>query len=303
MKKIILSAVIVGVLAIGGAVMVRALSANDVTVTLNNVPEAYVYGGQVDVLGLDFTMKAPGGDFLDDLVVRQEGTAQWNRDLTGAKLWVDDGAVGFQGIAVDRELAKGTWNANINGWSFTSIREPVTAEGARFFVSITTYRTPTSNTTIQLSIPGFVDSGMPMSYDIGDLGVFLRTARATPEAKITNTSRQTIRTTSTDNQAPLIRITEPKAGALFEGRNWILVRGIAVDNGGSSPSKVQVGINRVGKAITWMDATPEVAGFATWEARFFELPVATTFELRVKGEDWIGNRMAESTPIMVTLTE
>ncbi|MFH1099238.1 MAG: hypothetical protein V1723_04980 [Candidatus Uhrbacteria bacterium] len=303
MRKIILFAAILGAIAIGGIFVVHALSGSTISVILNEVPSSYIKTSTKDSLALDVTVATSDarGDVLDDLVVEQRGTAQQMYDLTGATLWADDGTIGFQGIGVDRELTAGEWNANINGWAFRNIHEPVSATGARFFVTVDVGRSPTSNRTVQLRLPMFMDAASNMSYDHGDLGIFLRTATPAPAAVLLNNASLSIRASSVDDQPPLVRITEPKAGSSFEGRNWLLVRGVAQDSGGSSPSRVQVGINRVGHEITWVDATPEVAAFGTWEARFFELPTATQFELRVKGEDWVGNRAAESTPITVEL--
>ena len=295
--------VLVGLVVVGvlGVIAVRALTPSDITVTLRDVSDTSIPGGYPDVLGLDMTISPPRGDRLDALFVKQAGTAQWNRDLTDAKLWADAGATGFQGVGVDRIVTSGQWNATESGWAFTGMDEVVAAEGTRFFVTVSTYRAPTSNRTIQLGISEFLDANTAMAYDIGDRGIFLRTARPAPATAMTNVGRQTIRTVSGDSTAPLVRITEPAAGVSLAGRTWLLVRGVAQDRGGSSVAKVRVGLNRVGHDITWVDAVPEVAGFATWEARFFELPSPQTFELRVQAEDWVGNRSAVSDPMAVEL--
>lgn len=290
------------VVVVSAAIGVRALGTSDVTVVLRDVPSAAIAAGQPDALGLDVTITPRRADRLDALFVKQEGTARWQTDLTDAKLWADAGAEGLQGIGIDRLLALGVWNANENGWAFSGMDEPVPAGGARLFVTVSTYRSPTGNATIQLAIPAFVDLFTPMSYDTGDRGVFLRTAAPVPTVQLTNAARQSVVAFGADSRAPLVRITEPKAGESF-GKNWLLVRGIAQDSGGSAVARVQVGLSRPGRDITWVEATPESAGYATWEARFFELAVPQQYELRVKGEDWVGNRSAESASVTVTLTE
>lgn len=290
-----------GIAVLGGAVVaVRAATASEITIELHPIPTAALIASDVDALALDVTMRAPRGDILDAFTVREEGSVVWERDVIAAKLWTDAGAAGFQGIGIDRALAAGTWRSESNGWAFTPIGEPITATGTRFFVTVTTGASPTNNTTVQLGIPGFRDEFTRMSYDTGDLGIFLRTARSAPDALIRTTAR-TVAVRGVDDRAPIVRITEPTSDAAFAGRDWLLVRGVALDSGGSRVNRVRVGINRPGKAITWTDAAPEVAGFATWEARFFELPTPQAFEIRVQAFDWAGNASPVSEPVGVTL--
>jgi len=300
MRKFLISMLVLGVLMVGVAV-VRATSATEITIEQHAVASATIVGGQPDVLGLDLTIRAPRGDVLDALFVKQEGTAQWQIDLADAVLWADRGAVGFQGIGVDRKVATGTWVASENGWAFDRVFEPVAADGTRFFATVSTVDQPTSQATVWLRIPGYRDAFTAMAYDRGDLGVFLRTARPAPLASLTATAVHTISRKAADELAPIVRMTEPEDGATI-GNDWFMVRGVSQDLGGSAPSRVRVGVNRVGRAITWVDAEPEVTGFATWEARFFELARPQAYEIRVQAEDWVGNRSAISAPMTVTLS-
>ncbi|MDO8599311.1 MAG: hypothetical protein Q7S02_04335 [bacterium] len=280
----------------------RGAREGEVTLTANAVPTVYLSASQRDVLALDLTIAAPGGDALDDLVVQQRGSARWLSDLTNATLWADAGAIGFQGVGVDRKLASGSWNPTASEWVFTRLDLPIVASGTRVFVTVSTGRSPTSNVSVQLRIPAFQDAGIPMSYDVGDAGVFLRTVRPTPLLAMETPVTLTVRTTPSDQLAPLVRITEPAAGDTF-ARDWLLVRGVGQDSGGSAISRIRVGVNRVGHAVTWVEAVPEVEGAETWEARLFELKRPETYELRVVAEDWTGNTSAVSDPITVTLTE
>ena len=299
MRKLLIG--FLGIAALGGVLVVaRATTASEVTVALRAIPATELIASDTDALVLDATIAASRGDILDALTVRQEGSAVWQRDVVAAKLWTDAGASGFQGIGVDRMLVSGVWHAETSGWSFSPIGEAITDTGTRFFVTVTTGQSPTNGMTVRLGIPGFRDAFAPMSYDTGDLGVFLRTARPAPAATVSTTAR-TVSVLGVDDRAPIARITEPSPGAVFAGRNWLLVRGVASDSGGSSPSRVRVGLNRVGQAITWVDAVPEVSGFATWEARFFELPNPQTFEIRVQAFDWVGNASTVSEPMTMEL--
>lgn len=300
MRKLPILLAVLGVVA-GSTSAVRALPTSEITIESHPISATTVYGGQPDVLGLDLTMYTPRGDVLDTLFVRQDGTAQWQRDLADAALWVDRGAPGFQGAGIDRKIANGVWVASESGWVFDRVWESVAESGTRFFVTVSTVSQPTDQATIRLQLPTFRDDFQPMSYDTGDRGVFLRTARPAPLTPIVSTAMYSISRHATDDLAPIVRITEPEDGATI-GRNWFVVRGIAKDLGGSVPSRVRVGLNRPGRAITWVDAEPEVAGFATWEARFFELAQPQAYEIRVQAEDWAGNRSAVSEPITVTLT-
>ncbi|MBI4450170.1 hypothetical protein HY634_03865 [Candidatus Uhrbacteria bacterium] len=301
MRKFIAGAIALGALVVGVAI-VRATPTSEITIEQHAVTATTVYGGQPDVLGIDLTMRAPRGDVLDTLFVRQEGTAQWQIDLADAALWVDRGALGFQGIGVDRKVASGVWVASESGWAFDRVWEPVSEAGTRLFVTVSTVAQPTDQATIRLQLPGFRDEFQSMSYDTGDRGVFLRTARAAPLVPIVSTATHIVNRRATDDLAPIVRITEPVDGAAI-AQNWMIVRGIAKDLGGSAPSRVLVGLNRPGRAITWVDAVPESSAFATWEARFFEFARPQAYEIRVQAEDWAGNRSAVSVPVTVTLTE
>jgi hypothetical protein len=305
---IVVSLIAVAALA---ALHASATPASEITVTTRNISAQTVVGGQPDVLALDVTIAAPrglaprsfseGGDVLDSLTVEQAGTAGWQNDIVEAELWRDAGPPGFQGIGVDTSLKIGGWVATERGWVFDRVFEPVAESGTRFFVTVSSANQPTSGATVQLRIPTHRDSFQSMSYDTGDRGIFLRTARPAPLQAVGNPAVFTFDRRTTDELPPIVRITEPADGASFS-RDWLLVRGVAQDVGGSSVAKVLVGVNRVGRAITWVEAVPEAAGFATWEARLFGLPAPTTLELRVRGEDWIGNRSVETVPMMVTLT-
>ncbi len=301
MRKL-LTAVIAFVALALGITIVHATPTTEIAVTPHAVAPQAVVGGQPDVLSLDVTITAPRGDVLDALVVRQEGTAQWERDLTEVVLWADVGAVGFQGDGSDRRLATGVWDAATNGWAFDRVFESVTAAGTRLFVTVTTSDLPVDQTTVRLSIPTHLDAGLPMSYDRGDRGIFLRTARVASLASVIGTAVHTVRRTTADELPPIVRITEPVSDATLN-RNWLLIRGTARDAGGSSVSRVRIGVNRVGRATTWVEATPEVAGYRTWEVRLFDLPRPQAYELRVQAEDWVGNRSAVSAPVMIALTE
>ncbi|MDO8621948.1 MAG: hypothetical protein Q7R80_01840 [bacterium] len=301
MRKFLAGAIVLGAFVVGVAI-VRATPISEIIIESHPVSATTVYGGQPDVLGLDLTMRAPRGDVLDTLFVRQEGTAQWQIDLADAALWLDRGAIGFQGIGVDRKVASGVWVASENGWVFHRVWEPVIEAGTRFFVTVSTVVQPTDQATIRLQLPVFRDEFQSMSYDTGDRGVFLRTARAVPLTPIVSAATHSISRRTTDDLAPIVRITEPSDGAAIV-QNWMIVRGIAKDLGGSVPSRVLVGLNRSGHAITWTDAVPESSGYATWEARFFELARPQAYEIRVQAEDWAGNRSTVSIPVTVTLTE
>jgi hypothetical protein len=289
---------IVAAVALIGAGVVFAVRSPQVMITLHDVPARGVYAGE-DVLGIDMSIAAPGGDVLDVLTVRQDGAAQWQIDLASATLWSDAGADGFQGRGRDVPLADGEWDATLSGWVFRAINANVPSGGARFFVTTRIAASPSQQTTVRLQIPAFTDTGLPMEYNGGDRGIFLRTARVVPAAPLVGTTHTVVQGKE-DVTAPIARITDPIGGATTPN-DWLHVRGIAYDIGGSAPAKVSLSINRVGHEVTWVDAIPEVTGFATWEARLFGLPRGETLELRVRSEDWVGNRSGLSAPTVVTL--
>ncbi|MDO8425422.1 MAG: hypothetical protein Q7T01_02825 [bacterium] len=301
MKKMLLGLLLASVLVTVGIATAKALAPPDVEVVIHAVANRSVAAGDVDVVGLDFSILPGDADVLDALSVKQDGSAVWQRDLTAAELWADAGAVGFQGIGVDTKLTDGAWLGSENGWTFDRVLADIPSSGRRFFVTVDVYHSPSDSVTTMLTLPLYRDNARPMQYDSGDRGIFLRTARPAPMASVT-AGTLTLARFSADSMAPTARITDPVSGASFH-RDWLLVRGVAQDAGGSAVAKVQLSVNRTGKEATWVDAVPEVAGFGTWEARLFGLPRGSTIELRVRAEDWIGNRSAVSEPVVVTLDE
>ncbi|MDO8463536.1 MAG: Ig-like domain-containing protein [bacterium] len=299
MKRIIIPAVLA--LLFVSVAVARALAPPEVRVELAPLTNATVFGGQLDVLGLDMTVIPGKDDVLDVLFVKQDGTAEWERDIVAAELWADAGAIGFQGIGVDTLLGAGTWLGSENGWAFRRINADVPAAGRRFFITVDVLPLPTNHATTRLTLQTHLDRFKAMEYDAGDHGIFLRTARPAPVAVMTSATL-TIQQIQADTLAPTVRITEPVDGSTF-ARDWIFVRGVAQDHGGSAVAKVQLAVNRVGKAQTWIDAVPEIPGFGTWEVRLFGLPRGNTIELRVRGEDWNGNRSTLGAPVLITLTE
>ncbi|MFH1430152.1 MAG: hypothetical protein ABIG71_01345 [Candidatus Uhrbacteria bacterium] len=288
----------VAVLAIAlGAVAFREQA---VSVTLNIVPDNTVYGGDPAALALDFVVSPGRADVLDALVVEHRGTAELLTDITGATLWRDEGVAGFQGIGIDRTLASGSWNGAGRSWVFTDTREPIPEDGARFFVTVASTQSPTHGRTILLRLPPYSDSGHAMEYSIGDRGIFLRTGRAAPELPLENSRAQVLTRSSADEIAPTSRILAVGSGTEV-GSNWILVNGVAEDRGGSVVSNVRIGINRQGNETEWFDASLVTPGFATWEARFFQLTPGATYELRTQASDWVNNTSAVSDPMIVTL--
>jgi len=175
-------------------------------------------------------------------------------------------------------------SSGLNSWYLSNLSEEVPAQGLRIFVSLEISKNATSRRTIQMEIPKLVDSNNNGLFELGDLGVFMESKNNGPiDQEIINPYSQEIRTFVIDNLSPKTVITAPKDGAtLTAGRSYV-IKGVARDQGGSTPAWVQLGIND-----TWHDVIATGSNYLTWEYNWQDIKEGT-YQLKTKSADWLGN--------------
>ena len=267
--------------------------------TKYDVPSSYFYPQEFDELVMDLTIPSgiEGEDKFQAITLQNNGLARDFYDIEKVKLWSDSGPSGFQGMEVDKDLGTFT-SSGLNSWYLSNLSEEVPAQGLRIFVSLEISKNATSRRTIQMEIPKLVDSNNNGLFELGDLGVFMESKNNGPiDQEIINPYSQEIRTFVIDNLSPKTVITAPKDGAtLTAGRSYV-IKGVARDQGGSTPAWVQLGIND-----TWHDVIATGSNYLTWEYNWQDIKEGT-YQLKTKSADWLGNTEDPRDGGVITVTK
>ena len=252
----------------------------------HQVLEAYFYPQEFDKLVMDLTI--PSGrenqeDILKAITIQNTGTAVDSNDIYKIKIWQDKGKTGFQGIGIDEELGTLIFYSQNNSWYINNLNSTIPTQGLRIFISIETSKYAATYRTIQMRIPLLFDGNGNKVFDVGDLGIFMDSQNNGPtDQVILNSGRQTIWGFIVDNLAPKTVIIEPKDNSEIITANY-LVKGLARDQGGSTPQWVKIGINDV-----WHDVTSTGSNFAAWEYNWQNITEGT-FILKTQSADWMEN--------------
>jgi len=263
-------------------------------------PSAYFHPQEFDNLVMDLIIPSGknGEDKLKTITLENIGSARDFYDIEKLKLWSDDGPIGFQGMEVDKELGTFTFDNQNMIWYLTNLNEPVPTQGLRVFVSTEISKNATAHRTIQMKIPKLSDANNNGNFDLGDLGVFLESKNNGPTDKeILNPYSQEIRTFVIDNLSPKTVITDPKDGVILTAGTSYTVKGVARDQGGSTPAWVQLGIND-----TWYDVTATGSNYLTWEYNWQDIKEGT-YQLKTKSADWLGNTEDPRDGGVITVTK
>jgi len=246
-------------------------------------PSDYFYPQEFDNLVLDISI--PSGnigtdDKLKAITVQNMGTARDFYDIEKIKLWSDSGPLGFQGMAVDKELGTFTFDGQNNNWYLNNLSELVPATGLRIFISVDIYKYATAYRFFQIQTPKLYDRNSDGIFALGDFGIFMESKNNGPiDQEIINPYSQEIRTFVIDNLSPKTVITDPKDGTKITTSSYI-IKGVAKDQGSSTPAWVQLGINN-----TWYDVTATDSNYLTWEYSWESIREGT-YKLQTKSADW-----------------
>ncbi|MCK4454182.1 hypothetical protein KAU51_02450 [Candidatus Parcubacteria bacterium] len=263
--------------------------------TNHQAPSSYCYPQEFDKLVMDLTIPSGrnGEDKLLAIALENIGTAKDFYDIERFKLWKDDDTPGFQGLEKDKELGTFTFNGLNNNWYLDNLEELVSLEGLRIFVSVEIWKHATANRSIQLRIPILYDENSNGDFDIGDLGIFMESKNNGPsDEAIVNSYSQTIRDFVIDNLAPKTVITEPENNSIIDTENYT-IKGVARDQGGSTPSWVKIGINNV-----WYEVDSTSSNYGTWEYQWQDITEGD-YILKTKSADWLNNTETDGDSITV----
>ncbi|NNE42892.1 MAG: hypothetical protein HKN12_01675, partial [Gemmatimonadetes bacterium] len=139
-------------LASGAVHTVNGLVADQVTNT--GAPVVTIGPGET-ALAMDIVVPPNGyrSDVLEGIVLTNLGTAA-DPDLAEIRLWRDGGDGTFDGVAGGSDdLDLGPMTAQPGQWNSPLLGAPVSAGGARIFVSVTADVAATDSTTVRLGIP------------------------------------------------------------------------------------------------------------------------------------------------------
>ena len=195
-----------------------------------NVPDDTFYLDTFDNLVLDFSLNVNGPDTLNAISLINGGTATYDSQIASLTLWADAGESGFQGLGVDRKIGDFSYLGTNYNWYLSDLSENID-KGNRFFVTVELYDHISSSATIQMQIPQLQDNNGNKVFDLGDLGIFMKSGNNGPvDNTITNSSIQFISKTVTDNWGPVAKITNLTNGQIINKNNY-QINGVARDQG------------------------------------------------------------------------
>jgi len=286
--------------------VIPAQASETITITNTGAPTAIFYPLEFDKLVMDFTVARTDGatDVLNALTLENDGTARgW--DFQKIVIWADAGKVGFQGMDVDEKLGEAVRYELPTGsgyWYLQGLQKIVPAAGLRIFVSIEvgSRSVITSNKTVQMKVSGLSDSGTVGRFDLGDTGVFFAGTTGVTDG-ILNVGIQTLWPSNYDTSAPKTVITAPADGSTLTATTY-KITGTARDQGGSTPSTVQIQINSGSTAGSWVEVTNTGANFSAWEYNWTNITDGT-YTIKTQGSDWIGNNETVGEGITVTVDQ
>jgi|GEM_PF-1285660 len=231
-----------------------ALAFDSKSIVLNDVPYATFMKGTFDNLVLDFSVITVKPDTLKAISLKNLGSANYLSQMKYLELWADEGAPGFQGMGIDREIGDFNSSADQQSWYLDNLSEQI-QDTKRFFVTVETFSSVQKSATIQLQIPQLVDNNANGSFDYGDQGIFMDSGNNGPtNAAITNSNLQVFSDYNYDNLSPVIILSNLAAGDLVNTGNFKL-QGKIRDQGNSSISSFKITINDQAFDITDIDAT------------------------------------------------
>jgi len=208
----------------------------------NGAPYTTFYRGTFDDLVMDFSLVVTSSDTVNAISLRNLGTASYLRDIKYMKLWADEGPTGFQGMNIDREIGTLSYSTTYLSWSIDTLNEKITTS-ERFFVTVETFSSLNTSTTIQMQIPLLADNNGNGSYDIGDFGIFMDSGNNGPtDINIANDNSQVTSTSTVDRFPPKIILSNLIDGAILNNDNFT-INGLARDQGNSYLQTFQVMID------------------------------------------------------------
>jgi hypothetical protein len=194
-----------------------------------DITESTFYRGTFNNLVLDFSITPAAADTLTAVSLINSGTATPDFQIDRLTLWADAGAVGFQGLGIDRKLGDFFYLGSNFNWFLSGLDEKVIGE-SRFFVTAELYGQLSKSATIQMQIPQLQDNNSNNLFDLGDLGLFLKSGDNGPSNTNVINGIQYISTLIVDSWGPVARITNITDGQVIDN-NTYQIKGVIRDQG------------------------------------------------------------------------
>ena len=286
-NKIIFSLLTVSFLASG--VAIASIVSN---FTVNTVPYSEWNNSEFDKLALDAVIPSNNNqmDIMQSLAVMNLDTAYNSKGIKDLYLWVDRGTAGFQGMGVDKRIGKGEWDMISGTWYWKDADLIVPASGLRVFVTAETEGIISSKYYVRLTIPQFDDANKNGQFDIGDRGVFMFSGNNGPaDNQIAGSDSLMIKSTTADNKAPKVAITNLTSGYEVKANEAYLISGLSRDQSYSSTQSVKINIVKEGESNnTWTTVNSDRSNYERWTYSW--TPASTgKYTIKVKAMDFNEN--------------
>ncbi|MFZ3054616.1 MAG: invasin domain 3-containing protein [Minisyncoccales bacterium] len=299
MKKYIFLSLILSLFVVG-----VASASTSSSYTINNVLSDEWNNSEFDRVALDVVVPSNEGktDYIQSLAIMNLETATDGKGISDLYLWKDEGAVGFQGMGIDKRVGRGKWNSESGTWYWTDLGLTVPSTGLRIFVTVETERTINSRYTVKLVIPKIDDINKNGTFDVGDKGIFMASGNNGPTDKeISNIDSQLIKTSSSDGNAPKAAITNLPENYQVNLNEAYLISGLARDEGFSGMMGVSINIAKTGESGSWSVVSTDSTTYGRWTYSW--TPSTTgTYTIKLKATDFSGNESISS-PITVEVID
>jgi hypothetical protein len=272
---------------------VSASQGKDFLVT--NTEDASFYNYTFNNFVFDVTLASGAtSDTLNAFTVQQISSALEDFDFRNVILWSDAADPGFQGYWLDKPLGTMQSNNVCGCFYLNSLSEPIPSSGLRLFVSLEVVGGARDGRRVQFSLGKLDDKDSDGVFDLGESGVFVASKNNGPtdDAVVDVTSHRLTNRTN-DGLPPLTVITSPAYNEVIY-RDSFIIKGVAKDQGKSSPMTVDVIIDG--------NVFPVVAkegGYATWEYEWKDIPDGK-HTIKVQGSDFYGNSGVSSRALTIT---
>ena len=271
-----MAAVILVVPFFVGAVEVPVVSIEQFTA------DDYFYPNTFDNLVLDFNVNSVDGDIINDLVVKNAGSAKLGYEFATVSLWLDDGNGVFDGFGIDENVKSTSSSLSSGLFVFDDIDQTLVVGDNRFFVSVEVRKGGTAGRVFDFYLPKYYDQNANELYDVGDLGFYLEVNNILPTEDLNPTTYTRYKTVAGDPFDPVIVIDNIEEAQVIAESSYV-VTGIAKDQGGSFVDVAELCLDGVCNSVI-----ASTVKYATWEYELTGL-IEGTHEVYAKATDFNNN--------------
>ncbi|MFA5358319.1 MAG: hypothetical protein WC310_00675 [Patescibacteria group bacterium] len=237
-------------------------------------------------------------DELNFFSVKNTGSADFGREFENVKLWIDAGAVGWQGWGTDKDLGEAAYENSM--WIWSGLKEPIPTNGLRVFVTVDIRSTLyVDGQRISAVIPQLNDDNANKVRDAGEYGVFVASKNNGPtNSEWGSTPSEQVSRNTHDVWQPQLITTNLVEGQKLEGVTAYKISGKAKDQGTAGIATIKISINKSGATDNWINITDNGSAFATWDYQWSDITDGT-YTVKLKTEDYAGNILDKSYGVTV----